>query len=135
MSLWHGHNFLVNPIGGLGTMNFIFIFSLSFWTFSYLQRLILLISQSQIIGLGIYLEYLHSIPPRAPAALGALRLLRTLVAIAFFALPATTAMRCSSVAATNRPPRHGLPCPTLVHLIEVASLLALRMGMYSLIIS
>ena len=31
---------------------------------------------------GISLGYLHSIPPRAPAALGALRLLRTQVATA-----------------------------------------------------
>ena len=46
--------------------------------------LILRISQSQIFVPGISLGHLHSIPPRAPASLGALLLLRTLVALAFF---------------------------------------------------
>ena len=86
--------------------------------------LILWISQSQIFVSGISLGYLHSIPPRAPAALGALRLLRTRVATAFFATPFTTAMRRSSVAATDRPP--GEVCPPklpqpMVHVVDVAS--------------
>ena len=49
------------------------------------------------------LGYLHSVPPLALGALGALQLLRTRVVTAFFAAPFTTVMRRSSVAATDRP--------------------------------
>ena len=68
------------------------------------------ISFTKIVS-GISLGYLHSIPPRAPASLGALRLLRTWVATAFFAAPVTTAMCRSAVAATFSPPRRVLPSP------------------------
>ena len=84
--------------------------------------------------------YLHSIPPRAPAAFGALQLLRNRVAAAFFAVFAPqfiTAMLRSSVAATERPPTgppgevcsHKLPQPC-VHrdLVDAASLLARRVS-------
>ena len=54
----------------------------------------------------IFIPFCHG----APAALGALRFLRTRVATAYFAVPFTTAMRRSSVADTDRP-RRGLPRP------------------------
>ena len=65
------------------------------------KLLILWISQSQIFVSGISLEYLHSIQPLAPAAL---RALLTRVATAHFVAPFITAMRRSSVAATEKPP-------------------------------
>ena len=70
-----------------------------------------LTSQSQIFISGICLNYLHSIQPRDLAALGAFWLLQSRVAKAFFAPPFATAMRCSSVALTDRPLRRGLPRP------------------------
>ena len=75
--------------------------------------LILCICQSQIFVSGISLVYLHSILPRAPAALGALLNLRTLVVTAFFAAPFTAVMCRSSVAATDRlPPDKVCPAQT-----------------------
>ena len=53
----------------------------------------------------------YSSPPGAPAALRALRRLRTRVATALFAPSFATAMRHSSVSATNRPPRRGWARP------------------------
>ena len=50
-------------------------------------------------------------PPGGLAALGALRRLRARVATALFAPSFATAMRSSSVSATDRPPRRGLPRP------------------------
>ena len=105
---------------------------------------ILRISKSQILH-DLYQGYPWDIfipfpAPRAHAALGALRLLRTRVATVtafkFFkfvarVVPFTTAMCRSSVAATDRPSNKvkfappKLPQP-LVHLTDIPSLLARR---------
>ena len=58
----------------------------------------------------IFISFSHEPLLRSPA-LGAFRLLRTRVATAFFAAPLTTAMRRSSVAATDRPLSRVLPSP------------------------
>ena len=74
--------------------------------------LILWISLSQISVSGISLGYLHSIQPRASAALGALRLLRTRVAISFFAV--YTLYHCDATLlsrSNQQAPRRGFPCP------------------------
>ena len=59
--------------------------------------------------------YGYPIPPGAPASLRALRCLRpglwAWVSTAHFAPSFATAMRRSSVSATDRPPRRGLPRP------------------------
>ena len=55
------------------------------------------------------IRVLGTIQPRA--ALGALLPLRTRVATAFFAAPFISAICRSSVTATDRPPRRGLPSP------------------------
>ena len=53
----------------------------------------------------------YSSPPGAPTALRALRCLRARVATALFAPSFANAMRRSSLSATDRPPRRGLPRP------------------------
>ena len=53
----------------------------------------------------------YSSPPEAPAALRSLERLRAQVATALFAPSFATAMRSSSVSATDRPPRRCLPSP------------------------
>ena len=80
-----------------------------------------LISQMQIFWNVIYMEYInhkwdilwisYSSPPRAPPALGALRRLRVRVSWPRLAPPCFTAMRRSSLSATDRFPRRGLPRP------------------------
>ena len=66
----------------------------------------------EIFVSGICLDYLHSILPRDLAALGALWLLRTRVAKAFFAPPLATAMRRSSAAVRDGPPDEVCPAQT-----------------------
>ena len=67
----------------------------------------------------------YSSPPGAPTALRALRRLRARVAgaTALFAPSFATAIRRSSVSATDRPPRRGLSCPNCQNGVPPADLL------------
>ena len=81
-------------------------FSDKYFEMSYpMDKLITNICNWDILGISLF----HS--STGPVALGALLLLWTRVAMAFFVVPFTTAISRCSVAATDRPPKRGLPRP------------------------